>query len=347
MINETIAPEPLLKVTGLQKHYGVPRGPVGRHRAAVRALDGVSFELAAGETLGLVGESGCGKSTLVRTLLRLGSPTAGSASLEGQDVYSARGAALKHLRRRMQVVFQDPYQAFNPRFTVAQSISEAWQIHPEVLAPLQRPDRVAELLTQVGLRPEHADRYPHEFSGGQRQRIGIARALALEPGLIICDEPVSALDVSVQAQVVNLLRKLQREQGLAFLFVAHDLAVVRHISQRVAVMYLGKVVEIGPVADVFSAAAHPYTQALLSAVPIANPVGRETRSRIVLKGDPPSPVSPPSGCRFRTRCWKAEEICAVQEPELKHRTGNGLLTACHLAAVEPDTAASHQKELNP
>jgi len=346
MINETIPPEPLLKVTDLHKHFGVQRGPMGGHKSAVRALDGVSFELAAGETLGLVGESGCGKSTLVRTLLRLGSPTAGSARLEGQDIYSASGPTLKHLRRRMQVVFQDPYQAFNPRFTVAQSISEAWQIHPEVLPPSQRPDRVTELLTQVGLRPEHANRFPHEFSGGQRQRIGIARALALEPALIVCDEPVSALDVSVQAQVVNLLTKLQRERGLAFLFVAHDLAVVRHISRRVAVMYLGKIVEIGPVAEIFSAAAHPYTQALLSAVPVANPVGRENRSRIVLRGDPPSPVSPPSGCRFRTRCWMAQEICSVEEPELKHRTGNGLLTACHFAAAQANHVKAHKKDLD-
>jgi oligopeptide transport system ATP-binding protein len=321
----------LLEVHDLYRHFG---GTAGLFRAPpppVRAVDGVSLEVAPGETLGLVGESGCGKSTLVRTLLRLGEPTSGTARLEGTDIFAAHGKALRALRRRMQVVFQDPYQAFNPLLTVAEIIGEAWRIHPDVVAPADRARRITELLTQVGLRPEHAERYPHEFSGGQRQRIGIARALALDPALLICDEPVSALDVSVQAQVVNLLMRLQRERGLAFLFVAHDLAIVRHISHRVAVMYLGKIVETGPVDAIFGAPAHPYTQALLSAVPIDSPRRRNTQKRIVLGGDPPSPVAPPSGCRFRTRCFKAQAICAREEPQLMPRTRPDLLTACHFA----------------
>ena len=340
------APEssPLLEVEGLVRHFSGRKRLFSRAPGTVRAVDGVSFTVSAGETLGLVGESGCGKSSLVRTLLRLGEPTAGTARLGGVDVFSARGEALRKLRRQMQVVFQDPYQAFNPRLSVAEIIGEPWMIHPDLLAPAERPRRIAELLTQVGLRPEHAHRFPHEFSGGQRQRIGIARALALNPVLLVCDEPVSALDVSVQAQVVNLLLRIQREQHLAFIFVAHDLAVVRNISHRVAVMYLGKILEIGPAAELFTAAAHPYTQALLSAVPAPSPVGREKRTRIVLKGDPPSPVSPPSGCRFRTRCWKAQEICAREEPALIARTGNGLRTACHFPEPARHAPGAKNKE---
>lgn len=316
--------QPLLQVENLSRHFGDSRAPV-------RAVDGVSFEIARGETLGLVGESGCGKTSLVRTLLRLNVPSAGRALLDGADIAHARGSQLRDMRRKMQVVFQDPYQSLNPRMRVDRLISEPWALHPDVLPKSQWPAQTARLLEAVGLRPEHALRYPGEFSGGQRQRLGIARALALNPSLLVCDEPVSALDVSVQAQVINLLATLRRERNLAMLFVAHDLAVVRHVSDRVMVMYLGKIIESGPTRAIFGAAAHPYTQALLSAVPTPDPTRRGKRKRIVLQGDLPSPSNPPSGCRFRTRCWKATSICAEQEPALRVRTEASLLTACHHA----------------
>ncbi|MBY3272368.1 ATP-binding cassette domain-containing protein [Rhizobium laguerreae] len=320
--------EPLLKVQNLSRHFGGASAPV-------RAVDDVSFEIAKGETLGLVGESGCGKTSLVRTLLKLGPATSGSALLDGVDITTASGRRLHELRRKMQVVFQDPYQSLNPRMRVDRLISEPWALHPGVVPKSNWREETVKLLESVGLRAEHADRYPSEFSGGQRQRLGIARALALNPTLLVCDEPVSALDVSVQAQVINLLAGLRRERNLAMLFVAHDLAVVRHVSDRVMVMYLGKIIETGPKQSIFSAAAHPYTQALMSAVPTPDPRRRAQRKRIVLQGDLPSPANPPSGCRFRTRCWKATSICAEQEPVLTARTAaSGLLTACHHADPE-------------
>lgn len=317
--------QPLLKVENLSRHFGIPSAPI-------RAVDNVSFEIARGETLGLVGESGCGKTSLVRTLLKLGPATSGRALLDGVDLTQASGKDLHEMRRKMQVVFQDPYQSLNPRMRVDRLISEPWALHPGSVPKGRWRKEMIALLESVGLRAEHAERYPSEFSGGQRQRLGIARALALNPSLLVCDEPVSALDVSVQAQVVNLLAKLRRERDLAMLFVAHDLAVVRHVSDRVMVMYLGKIIETGTKRSIFAAPAHPYTQALLSAVPTPNPRLRGQRERIVLEGDLPSPANPPSGCRFRTRCWKATSICTEQEPALTARTAApDLLTACHHA----------------
>jgi oligopeptide transport system ATP-binding protein len=321
---------PLLSVEELRTWFPGPRRRPFGARPPIRAVDGISFDLAHGETLGIVGESGSGKSTLARTILRLQPATSGRIAFEGEDLLAAPPPALKRLRRRMQVVFQDPYQSLNPRFTVGDIVAEAWRIHPDVLPRTHWAERTAELLDLVGLRPEYARRHPHEFSGGQRQRIGIARALALEPDLLVCDEPVSALDVSVQAQVVNLLAGIQRSRRLSMLFVAHDLAVVRAVAHRVAVVYLGKIVEIGPTDAVFRRPAHPYTRALLSAVPVDDPAERTTRRRIVLQGDPPSPSSPPSGCRFRTRCWKATDLCVREEPALVDRAGIGTFAACHL-----------------
>ena len=314
----------LLEVENLSKHFGSGKSPV-------RAVDGVNFSIAQGETLGLVGESGCGKTSLVRTLLRLNEATGGRALLEGEDIAHARGRALHLMRRKMQVVFQDPYQSLNPRMRVDRLLSEPWALHPDILPKRQWGEEIVRLLEAVGLRAEHAERYPSEFSGGQRQRLGIARALTLNPSLLVCDEPVSALDVSVQAQVVNLLARLRKERNLAMLFVAHDLAVVRHVSDRVMVMYLGRIIETGPTRTIFSAPRHPYTQALLSAVPTPDPTQRHQRKRIVLDGDLPSPANPPSGCKFRTRCWKATDKCAAEEPALVARGGDGLLTACHYA----------------
>jgi oligopeptide transport system ATP-binding protein len=322
---------PLLQVENLQTYFGDRRWPI-------RAVDGVSLAIERGETLGLVGESGCGKTTFVRTLLRLEQASGGQALLDGIDIARADRRQLRAVRRKLQVVFQDPYQSFNPRMRVDAILDEPWLLHPDVLPRSERPARMARLLTDVGLRPEHALRYPNELSGGQRQRLGIARALALEPELLVCDEPVSALDVSVQAQVINLLVRLKRQRNLAMLFVAHNLAVVRHVSDRVAVMYLGKVIETGPTEALFRAAAHPYTQALLSAVPVPDPKLRGRRKRIVLQGDLPSPVKPPSGCRFRTRCWKATELCASVAPELRPSGPSGLLTACHHPSPGGDTA---------
>jgi oligopeptide transport system ATP-binding protein len=332
--------EPLLAVAGLTKHFPINRGVLmARRVGSIKAVDGVDLAVAPGETLGVVGESGCGKSTLAKLLMVLERPTAGTARFAGQDIYRLRGKAFTAMRRDIQIILQDPYTSLNPRMTVGDIVGEPFEIHPAIAPKGDRRRRVRELLEQVGLSPEHISRYPHQFSGGQRQRIGIARGLALSPKLIICDEPVSALDVSVQAQVINLLERLQAELGLAYLFIAHDLSVVRHISDRVAVMYLGKIVETGTEDEIYRTPAHPYTQALLSAAPPPDPDVRETRRRILLRGDPPSPADPPSGCRFRTRCWKAQEICAEQEPALIPRLGAGL-TACHFPELLPAAAAS-------
>ena len=321
MSRSTASIDPILAVQGLTKRFGRPP-------AQVRAVEDVSFTVAPGEVVGLVGESGSGKSTIGRLALRLVDPTGGTIRFEGEDVSALPERRLKPLRRRAQMIFQDPYASLNPRLRVSGILGEALDAHG--LARGRRRERMAELLDLVGLPPEHLDRFPHEFSGGQRQRIGIARALALEPKVLVLDEPVSALDVSIQAGVVNLLEDLQDRLGLAYLFIAHDLSVVRHISDRVAVMYLGKVVEIGDRNDIYKRSAHPYTQALLSAVPLPDPVAERSRHRILIQGDVPSPVDPPSGCRFRTRCPKAEAICAEEEPALIDR-GQGHPVACHFA----------------
>ena len=323
--------EPILRVRDLVKHYPVTQGVLlKRTLGHVRAVDGVSFDLARGETLGIVGESGCGKSTLAQVLMRLERPTSGTATFEGRDMFRMRGAELRKLRRDVQIVLQDPYTSLNPRRTVGDIVGEPCEIHPGVAPKGDRRRRVQELLDVVGLDPEHVRRYPHQFSGGQRQRIGIARALALKPKVIICDEPVSALDVSIQAQVMNLLGELQAEYGLSYVFIAHDLGVVRHLSDRVAVMYLGKIVEQGTDEQIYRHPQHPYTQALLSSVPVADPESRGRREVIRLSGDVPSPAAPPSGCRFRTRCWKAREHCAEQQPELEVRIRQHP-AACHYA----------------
>jgi oligopeptide transport system ATP-binding protein len=323
--------EAILEIRDLVKHFPLTLGVVFRRQVgSVKAVDGVSFDLLNGETLGVVGESGCGKSTLAKLMMALEKPTSGQVLYRGQDIYSLKGKALKEMRRNIQIVFQDPYSSLNPRMTVGDIVGEPFDIHPDVAPKGDRRRRVQELLEVVGLNPEHIHRYPHQFSGGQRQRIGIARGLALRPSVIICDEPVSALDVSVQAQVINLLESLQEEFNLSYIFIAHDLSVVRHISDRVAVMYLGKIVEIGDDIGIYDNPTHPYTQALLSAVPVPDPTGREDRERIVLSGDVPSPANPPSGCRFRTRCWKAQELCAEEEPALIVRVGDHP-SACHFA----------------
>ena len=325
--------DPIVQVRDLVKHFPVTQGVLVRRRIAdVHAVDGVSFDLRPGETLGLVGESGCGKSTLAQLLMALERPTSGTVRFAGEDIYRMSRAGLRALRRRMQIVLQDPYSSLNPRMTVGDIVGEPFEIHPEAVPKAGRRTRVRELLEVVGLDPDGEGRYPHQFSGGQRQRIGIARALALRPDVIICDEPVSALDVSVQAQVMNLLADLRDEYGLAYLFIAHDLAVVRHICDRVAVMYLGKIVETGDERQIYEHPTHPYTQALLSAVPVPDPSYRDRPGRIVLEGDVPSPTDPPSGCRFRTRCWKAAEVCARDEPELIVRPGSDHRSACHFAA---------------
>ncbi|HEX3791472.1 MAG TPA: dipeptide ABC transporter ATP-binding protein [Pseudonocardiaceae bacterium] len=326
---------PLLEVRDLVKEFPVRGGGIIRRTVGkVHAVSGVSFDLNAGETLGLVGESGCGKSTTGRALLQLHRPTSGSVKFEGRELTGMTTSALRPIRRDMQIVFQDPYASLNPRWPVNDIVTEPFKIHRTGGSNAEVQHRVNELLELVGLNPEHRNRYAHEFSGGQRQRIGIARALALNPKLVVLDEPVSALDVSVQAGVVNLLEELQDRLGMAYVFVAHDLSVVRHISDRVAVMYLGKIVETGAREDIYAAPAHPYTQALLSAVPVPDPVIERQRQRIVLTGDVPSPVDPPSGCRFRTRCWKAQDICAVEEPKLELRAGGRTLSACHFADVQ-------------
>jgi oligopeptide transport system ATP-binding protein len=321
--------ETLLQVDDLVMHFPIYRGVIQRQVGAVRAVDGVSFDIKRGETLGLVGESGCGKSTTGRTILQLYRPTAGSVHFENVDLVHLKGEELRKIRRKMQMIFQDPYASLNPRMTVADIVGEPLVVH-DVAKGKEIQDRVQHLLEIVNLNPSFASRYPHEFSGGQRQRIGIARALALQPSFIICDEPISALDVSIQAQVVNLLEELQEQFNLTYLFIAHDLSMVKHISDRVAVMYLGVIVELASRDELYAKPLHPYTQALLSAVPIPDPVADAKRKRTILQGDVPSPANPPSGCRFRTRCPIAEAVCAESRPEFREiRPGH--FVACFFA----------------
>ncbi|MCP3423173.1 ABC transporter ATP-binding protein [Nocardioides pinisoli] len=335
----------VLQVTDVKKYFPVKKGIVFQRTVGqVQAVDGVSLELRRGETLGVVGESGCGKSTLGRLLMGLERPTSGSIKLNGREIADLKGPELRKMRRNIQIVLQDPYSSLDPRMTVGDIVGEPYHVHPDALAGRDRRTTVQELLDVVGLDPSHVNRYPHQFSGGQRQRIGIARALALKPEIIVCDEPVSALDVSVQAQVVNLFEQLQEEFGLSYVFIAHDLSVVRHISDRVLVMYLGKGVEYGTEAEIYEHPTHPYTQALLSAVSVPDPRLRGHRDHIVLEGDVPSPVDPPSGCRFRTRCWKAEDICATDEPMLVTRDGAAHPSACHFA-TERDVVHALDRDL--
>lgn len=318
--------QPLVEVKNLRKLFDLGGGEI------LKAVNDISFSIQKGETVGVVGESGCGKSTAGRTIMRLYEPTSGGVNFDGRDIYSLKGPKLKELRRDMQMIFQDPYASLNPRMTVMDIIGEALDIHNLVSSKKERKHRVEHLLDVVGLNPDHATRYPHEFSGGQRQRIGIARALAVDPRFIIADEPISALDVSIQAQVVNLMKDLQRKMGLTYLFIAHDLSMVKHISDRVAVMYLGKIVELAESSELYASPAHPYTRALLSAIPIPDPEVEETRERIVLTGDLPSPINPPSGCQFHTRCPIATNKCKVDEPALLE-VRKGHFAACHYASV--------------
>lgn len=318
----------MLKVTGLSMHFPVYKGLMRKQVGVIKAVDEVSFEAKRGETLGLVGESGCGKSTTGRAILKLYQPTAGSVELDGQDITHLHGNEMRALRPKLQMIFQDPQACLNPRMTVGSIIAEPLDEHTK-LSRKQKRARVAELLDSVGMRADFANRYPHEFSGGQRQRIGIARALALEPELIICDEPIAALDVSIQAQVVNLLEDIQNERNLTFLFISHDLSMVRHIADRIAVMYLGKIVELATRDELYTNPQHPYTQALLSAVPVPNPATEAKRERIILQGDVPSPANPPSGCNFSTRCPVATDKCRSEAPDWRELPG-GRFVACHL-----------------
>ena len=328
-----MAGDKLLQVENLTKYFYKPQGLFGEKKQTVKSVDHISFDIMRNETLGLVGESGCGKTTVGRTITRLYEPTDGRIIFDGQDISHLTKKELLPYRKKMQMIFQDPYASLNARMTVMDIIREALDLHSDLKTKEEKSKRVYELLDRVGLMREHANRYPHEFSGGQRQRIGIARALAVDPEFIVCDEPISALDVSIQAQVVNMLEDLQRVFGLTYLFIAHDLSMVRHISDRIGVMYLGKLVEIGPSEEIYSHHLHPYTEALLSSVPVPDPEKARAKEQIVLQGDIPSPIDPPSGCRFRTRCPRACEQCARAEPELKP-VGNDHFVACHLVNAE-------------
>jgi oligopeptide/dipeptide ABC transporter ATP-binding protein len=334
----------LVEARNLVKHFPITQGIIFQRKiGAVQAVDDVSLEIKRGETLGLVGETGCGKSTTARLLVRLLEPTSGQVLFDGEDITKRKGAALKALRREMQMIFQDPYSSLNPRKTIGSIIAEPFAIHGLLQEAGERKRRVQDLMDRVGLNPEHYNRYPHEFSGGQRQRIGVARAIALEPKALIADEPVSALDVSIQAQVLNLLRELQRDMGLTLIFIAHDLSVVRHMCDRVAVMYLGKVVELAPNEALYGFPRHPYTGALLSAVPVPDPSGTR-RERQLLKGDVPSPANPPAACRFHTRCPKAQEVCSLEEPAFEDK-GGGTVAACHFPLSESEVSAQLPRSL--